>query len=256
MSDSGGIGAVGEQIERLAIDSLTAEIISTSEREPTGYYYLQQPQGEATLILAKPHWHSEKIASPIELEKMLIARKKDFVDPVIFYDELNVSLVYDLATRRDFINCPLVQSTQFKEIARVSSKPMPQKDFIRLLRVIFRGCLADSSILNNFRNIQWSASENGGSDIQHGRESLGRQITASVQGIQTIPEEITLTIPLFENHGFLSSIECAIDISVESRSFAITPFPQQLHHAMEATLDDILLQFSKEGYPPAFRGHP
>ncbi len=246
---------IGEQIERLVKNNEMFEI-TASNLEPPGYYFVRNPGGKAELVKAKPSLHCEKIESPVEMDKFIAQRMgaKALLNPAIFYDEDAVVLAYDIDDRRDFAICNLQRSSQWNKLQQVANKAMPQKDFIRLLRVDFRGCLADTSLLNLLRGVQWTANDSGQTNIQHGKESLGRQITSQVQGVDVIPEELALTIPVFENHSFRVRVQCAIDVIVDSRSFGITPFPQEMHNALESALDDILLQFSKEGYPPAFRG--
>lgn len=250
------LGKLGEQIERLVVDAAVAKM-SNADREPDGYYYLQQPKADAELILARPKWHGETLESPLEMEKFIADRlEKDFLkgDPAIFYGETAVVLAYDLVSRRDFARCTLQPSSQWMALVQNANKPMPQKDFIRLLRVTYRGCLADGNLVSTLRNIKWNNSDAGESAVQHGRESMGRQIIAQVQGIDVIPEEITLTIPVFENHAFRTRIQCAVDVNAEARTFSLTPFPQEMHNAMESTLDDILIGLTKANFPPAFRG--
>lgn len=250
-------GNTGAQIEKLVRESVKTTTFTTNH-EPSGYYYIVGPDGNASLQLGTPDWHKETLDSPKEMENFIIQRKKDgaFDNPALFYNEQQLVLCYDINDRRDRTVCKLEPSQQYTKLSEIAGKILPQKDIIRLLRIIFRGCLGDSGILNLLRNIKWSVNDGGDSQIQQGRESLGRQIIQQVQGVEVIPEELALTIPMFDNHPTRQRIECAIDVAVESRGFSITPYPQELRKAMEQTLDDISIQFAKEGYPPAFRGTP
>lgn len=254
--NDGGIGMVGQQIERLTAGAAKTQILSTSG-EPGGYYYLIGPDGKAVLTLAKASWHSEALESPGEMNgfiKQRLSAEGALKNPAVFYSEKRIVLVYDFDERRDRAQCELVTSSQYATLQSVAGKAMTQKDFIRMLRVTFRGCLSDGNLLTSLRNINWGVNESGTANIQHGQESLGRQLIAQVQGISVIPEELQLTVPMFENHPFRCSIQCAIDIDAQARTFAITPFPQELRKALESTLDDILIGLSAEGFPPAFRG--
>lgn len=251
------LGQLGQQIQQLTEESLTASLMNAPQ-EPEGFYYLQQPKAlAAALTLAAPKWHAERLESPAELAKFIQDRIDRGIlngDPAIFYGKESVALVYNLITRRDVATCILKPSAQFLTLTKQAGVCRSQKDFIRDLRVIYRNCLSDNSLINNLRGIKWGNSDTGGAEIQHGKESMGRQIINQVQGMDIIPEEITLTLPVFENHPFRTTIQCAVDINPEARSFALTPFPQEVHNAMENTLDDILLGLDKDKFPPAFRG--
>jgi len=247
------LGALAEHIETL-VEAAAETTMMQPLHEPGGYYYLKQPGKDAELVLANPPWHREVIESPVEMEKFIKERMGDFKKPVIFYGDKSIVLVYDFNTRRDVAKCDLVPSSQWNALVKLTGVSRTQKDFIRDLRVVYRSCLADTNLIANLRGIKWDNRDGGDSNLQHGKESMGRQIINQVQGVDVIPEEISLTIPVFENHTFRTRIQCAVDVNPESRTFALTPFPQELHNAMEAALDDILLGLTKTDFPPAFRG--
>lgn len=255
MDGCDGIGTVGAQIERLVQDSLKSSIVA-APLEPAGYYYFQNPAGEAALTLAKPGWHGERLASPTEMLTFVRRRIADkaLKNPAIFYNENTIVLAYDADDRRDVAVCKLVASEQWATLVRIGGKHVAQDELVRLLRIVFRGCLSDNRLLALIREIKWAIDTGGGNSVQHGRESMGKQIVATVQGVDAIPEETSITIPVFDNHTFRAKIDVAIDINVRNQTFALIPFPQELHNAMESALDDILIQFSAEGLPPAFRG--
>lgn len=245
---------IGQQIERLTRESIKTSTLNAPG--PTGWYYLVDPQGKAELQLAKPPWHNECLESPKAIEEFIAdgIKKQKFADPAIFYGIKGVVLYYDRNDRRDIASCPLPFSTQYCTLRDRNGQYMTQKDFIRMLRVTFHNSLADGGLLNILSKIRWEQNANGSSEMTHGKESLGRQLIASVQGIDVVPDELTVVVPMFENHPYRASIKCAIDINVEARTFSLTPYPQEIQNAFENTLEDIRFGFTAEGFPPAFRG--
>ena len=250
-----GIGQVGEQIERLTRDAIQPAVIS-APGQPNNAYYLINKSGVAELITPAPKGHSIVMESPAALLELVNRNIKDqftaMPSPVVFVNPRTVVLYTDINARRDSAGCALVESEPLMWLKESSARPYSQADIVRILRIIFRGCAASDGVLSLIRNLKFDCNTSGEAEVQHGRESMGRQINASVRGIDAIPEELVLSVPAYRNYGYRASITCAIEISVLEKQFRITPYPGELDRAISEAVGFIQSDFSK--IIPAFLG--
>lgn len=225
----------------------------SGERE--GVYFLVGPDGKATKHVADPSWHREQLETPGELAAFVDSEKGD--RSVVFLNEKQVIFVKDLADRRDIATCTLIETPQIQWLKQCSGKQLQQADFVRLLRITFRGALGpDSGLVALIRNLKFSTAADGGANIQHARESIGRSVMAEVRGESAIPEEVTLRVPVFENHPFIAPVSCAIEVFPHEQAFRLTPFPLQVRMAVDAALANIEELFGVDAMPQVFRGQP
>lgn len=253
--DLTGIAGVSTQIERLAQAALLKKpSVLTVPNQPKGKYLLIDADGKATEKTTEPEWHDEHLDTPHELRRFVDNNKGE--ESAIFYDEERVVFVTSLADRRDRAVCELVKSEPYIWLA---SKPnaQNQKDFVRTLRILLRGCLdASSTLIQLVRDLKFSTNGEVEGSIQHGNESMGRKIANQVTGQGAIPEEVTLRVRVFENHPFQTTIACALEILPAEGAFRLTPYPLEIAKAMDDTLANVAFVFSDEGLPPFYRGHP
>lgn len=253
-SDNKGIGYAVEQIIGLAGETRRTSILD-AHAEKKGSYYLVGPDGKATLTLAGPGWHGETLDTPTQLRRFIIDRKA--TKGATFVGEDRIVFVFDLDDRRDAATCPLRPSPQYLWLKGESSKPLTQSDLVRLLRITLKGCVTADNLLPIVRQVKFDSSDGGVSTVEHGRQSMGRQVMAAVTGADIVPEETTLIVPVFENHGYAARIECAIEIDPATRTFKLTPYPLQVKAAMDGAMADLDELFSDvDELPPVYRGKP
>lgn len=233
----------------------TRTTVMEVKQEPAGTYYLVGPTGLAERKVAAPAWHNETLDTPAELRQFIKDNRKQ--SDAVFFDESAIVYVYDLDDRRHRAACPLKLNPQFKWLRDESAQQFRQPDFIRLLRITLKGCVSpDSNLLQLVRQLKFNATQDGGATIQHGKESIGRNITAQVTGEAAIPEEVTLMLSVFENFRFAVNVLCAVEINPHDQTFRLTPYPLQLRAAMDLTMDEIDQFFEADDLPNAYRGNP
>lgn len=182
-------------------------------------------------------------------------------DPVIWIDGTQVVLVPHDGDRRDRVTLPLKQSTVFtcvKKLAEQSRLEQPQ--LIRLLRHELRSAANLSSILTAVRKIKFRSLTQGHSDIQHGNESLGRQIENEVVGAEAIPESLVVSTNVFTNPGEIDNkftIGLSLEIDVAAQRFVLKPMPDEIEVAEDMALAGIRERI-EHGLPdvPVFFGRP
>lgn len=160
---------------------------------------------------------------------------------VLWHSEEAVVLVFDDAVRRDFATVPLKFSTAYKALRDLGNGAVvTQKDFIRLLKVTFADCVPPD-LLPSVRTLNFSKSESGNSDLQHGKSTLGRAVESSVTGATAIPESFTVSTNVYANvlQDLTVSVRVAIDIDMEEHYFRLSVLGDDLTTTMLETQEHL-----------------
>lgn len=252
------IGNVTEQVEKLVRDSVRTTVLSGTP-EPEGYYMLVGPDGEARKCTAEPKRFRATLSTPDELAKYAMdaaANTFRVEKPHFYVEEAGAAFVFSSQSRLDIAVCPLTISEPYEWLKSEAGHALSQRDLIRVLRIVFRGCLANSDLLALIRNLKFDRTTDGSGDIQHGRESMGRQLTAQVKGLNAIPEEFALDVPVWNNFGKKQRVCCALEIDPQAETFTITPYPVELFNAMQSSLVAVRDLLAAQAKLPAFIGKP
>lgn len=143
---------------------------------------------------------------------------------------------------------PLTTHPAFDVVAGLrKSQTFRHRDLIMLLRTTLAGFI-DSETLNTLRAIQIEGSSNGVSRIGNGDAGLGRTVTQAARtnnGQSTIPDEITLTIPVYdlqelreERHAVRVVLE--VDPNDGTPLFTLTAVHNDVIAAQEAALQGVV----------------
>lgn len=251
-TETAGLAQAIKEIERL-VTAANRTTLLEARGERGGVYFLVGPDGRAERVLAEPAWSAERLATPAELLRFIQERAGE--KSAVFFGESGATFFYDRDDRRAKASCELVTSPQYQWLAHAKGGVMSQADLVRLLRITFRGCLpADGNLLALVRNLKFSTAGEAAVSIQHGRESLGKRVEAAVTGEGVLPEEVTLFIPVFENHPFKARVACALEVCPHEQGFRLTPYPLEVRNALDAAVEDVGTLLTASGLPPAYRG--
>lgn len=113
--------------------------------------------------------------------------------------------------------------------ARDLNGPMKQRALVYAIRTAWRGCVAES-LANTFKTIEFKRRSDGQSTVEHGRESLGKSVEASVQGTTALPEFIQFDAQLFDVPDFTIRGQLAI---------VVTPLPDTEEFGLCAVPDEV-----------------
>lgn len=254
MEDLNGAGPAIKEIERLVSAQMKTTILP-APLEPEGSYYLVDNSGGAKLRIAAPGWHDEHLVDIEQLGAFAQVHKTD--NSTTFVNESEAVFVKDLADRRDTATCVLIQTPQYLWLSKQAGTALSQAELVRVLRITLRGCLdSESSLLALVRNLKFNRTADGTAELKHARESLGRSITATIEGQTAVPEEVTLSVPVFENYPSSQRIVCAIEVFTQEEKFKLTPYPMEVRFAMDRTLHAIAESLMGDDMPPVFIGQP
>jgi hypothetical protein len=255
--DGNDLAGAIEKIEQLARGCMRPDLMPMPP-ERTGVYTIWNPASKTLETkVAEPDWHKEKLATPTDLAAMIANSDTKQPEEAVFYSEDQLVWVHSLEDRRDRATCKLIPSTQWQWLSAVSGKSMSQQEIIRTLRVLFRGCVVGEGLIGLLRNLKFNDATAGAASLHHGRESMGRQIERSVLGVEAMPEDVSLDVPVFENHTAIVRVVCALEILVAEQRFVLTPYPQELRRGLDAALASVVKTLTDKNQGLAvYRGSP
>lgn len=153
----------------------------------------------------------------------------------LWHDITKVVLVFDDNDRRDVATMPLLWSSAWSFIASLAEgfHWRTQRDLVRTLRTLFGWTAAN---LGPFMRLQWENATVGISETQKGRDRLGREIRAEVTGTAELPDEITLTAPIYTNPGRRTtfSIRVSLDYDVPNQKIGLCAREEDISTALTA----------------------
>jgi hypothetical protein len=142
-----------------------------------------------------------------------------------------------------------------------------QLALIRLLRQnLAHACPSAPTVVAKVRKVRFQASEAIEGDVQRGRESLGKEITAELVQADQVPETVTLQVrPFLElgrDRAGLADVSCLLDIDVHKKGFRLVPSPGEMQEVLDGELSLLesdlraLLDADPAAQFPIFYGTP
>jgi len=137
--------------------------------------------------------------------------------------------------RRDRAVLPLTKTTDFAAVENLRGKiqRMPQKHFVDFLAYTLN---LDKAIVAPFRRLDWRGSNGAQGVTEFGGSKMGKQIEATVLGIDTLPETLIIPTRMYrENVGQgMVQIRCLVDIDPMAQTLALVPDERDLDAVIEA----------------------
>jgi len=170
----------------------------------------------------------------------LIAYAKRQPEAVVWHCPECVILILDDKDRRDRTKFELTFSSAWRTLQQLNDgfMPLTQKDFVRLLRVQLAASPATVTI---FRKLSFQMQINGAGEVQKSRESLGKSIEAEVQGTAELPEDLLVTVPIYETAGERQtySVRLLLEYDAQAQRILVTTEPGLLAELEEQHQQDI-----------------
>ncbi len=187
--------------------------------------------------------------------------------PVLWVNAGQVQVVIDDLKKespRPLIVYRFQQTTEYQLLQRLSrGEPQlyEQKPFIRMLRTEIWDCLDGSKRdgwVKIFRSMKSQEGATGKADIGVGRQSLGRDIAQAVTSeFGDIPEQITLSVRLFQDTALVArqNVVADIDVTPNTFKFSLQPLQSDMNEALENEVSDVVKFLRAElADMPIFRG--
>ena len=188
----------------------------------------------------------------------LAALAEGCTDPALWFCRTQIVLHFDAADRRELAVMPLQFSEPFQDLRQLADRDTwTQKGLIRFLRL--RLGVDNPAMLDRFRRLDWTHTATTKAESRHQRESLGKEITAAVQGVEDIPDTLTVTVPVYD----LPVLPCpqevrlALEVDAGEQRFTLAAFPGQLAAAEAAAAEIVRERLAAlVGDVPIYSGRP
>lgn len=209
--------------------------------------------GDGRTVYVDQDGHLTPLVIPPKPRESLVDSVDDFCNALISYGKSGNSSVWlcgeklvaitDDSDRRDRVTLPLRKSSAYQKVLQLAGTPLAtQQQLIQLLRVELTGVNGRNDLLTAVRSIKFKQSAEGHSNIQHGNESMGRIIENEVTGAGNLPEELHVTLPLYDNPGERGKqyvIDLDLEIIAADSKFRLKPLPDSLEAAQASALESI-----------------
>lgn len=166
---------------------------------------------------------------------MLYATGKDQPTPEIWYNHQNVTAYQARELWDDAIVLELHQTERWKLVASLKNKPYDQAEIIKLLRTGL-GDAVDPSFLETVRKLIFVQQQKTQAGYEHGKTSMGKAIDAQLSGEVKPPDEIGLSVQVFEEIPYKTYLRAAVDIDPTAGKFYLVPFPGEIEAGLANTM--------------------
>lgn len=246
-----------QELTRLAVASAGPRI---SEADPTKTYAVAKSDGTHEFIGGRVPWRKH-VAHDLET---VVAFAEKFDGSAIWYDRTKIVCLTKEDERFDRITLPMIHSEQIVKLAELErGKPrISQRDLLFLLRTVFTqdGLAKFPRLIEQLRKVSFTAGTAADTNIQRGKASIGKTVTAEASFPEPPPEQVTLTVPVFNNAFARGTVDvvCALEIYETEQNFQLFPLPGQIEAAYstaESRLCKAICDL-KTGDSPVYYGDP
>lgn len=154
----------------------------------------------------------------------------------------------DNGERVERIRMDLTATRQFKALLELANaeqiKFVEHIAFMRSLRVLFDADKDQgaSLVYATLSALNFRTNVTADSQVKHGDESLGKSVEAQVltKGSMTaLPEEISLSLQVWDEYPFILSITCRIEIDSAAAKLALVPQRRNVNDLMQRSIESL-----------------
>ncbi len=140
----------------------------------------------------------------------------------------------------------LINSDRWDAIANLGNA-ITHPQFVKLMAVTLRGSV-DPGLVRSIRRIEFANSGSGTSDVQRGKDTMGKSVESVVQNIADIPETFIVNTPVYQNADLRQPypVEMVLEIDTVNRMFVVLPAPDEISKVQQQANGDILKRLRKE----------
>ena len=182
-------------------------------------------------------------------------------DAEIFHNHLAVVAHLDREDRRETLSLGLVQSERWKKLVDLRTGwKGGVREVVKMLRFDLHST-GTESVLRALSRVDFTRKSDGGANVDHGRESLGKSVEAAVQQADSIPETFMVTCSVYTNPGFrdLSQVQvaCGVYLDMQNDQIEIRTLSDEIEAGMNAAQAAIAQKLA-EDLPavPSYFGAP
>ncbi len=181
---------------------------------------------------------------------------------VVWHDDNEVvAVLNDRDDGRDRVTLWLTLSRGMKAIMELDGNriELPQKELIRLLRVELG---VENAVVTPFRKIDWLSNATTKVDKQIRQETMGHEVNRQASGVDELPEEISVSIPVYDVAGEREPVTIRLVLEYGDQVILCVPRPGDVQRAFDQAQKSIrdrlnrLEQTLGPDVVPVYRGRP
>jgi hypothetical protein len=157
--------------------------------------------------------------------------------PEVWVGPSGVTALWNGSDSRESIVFPLAWTAPWARLRAWAATPqlLEQRAFIRELTYTFN---LDAALIAPWRKLDFLNAVKSAGEVAHGRDRLGREITAQATGTVDLPETIPVCVPVFEEMGerALYTAVCRVEIDAAANRVGLVPNPLELRAIEESHL--------------------
>lgn len=213
-----------EFLTGLGMRALAPQIFGANA-EPAHVYYLRQGDSVERIEAArKPALH--------EVDDMLslcrLARRWDeqgIGESEFWIGQNEITLTAN--ETRDRASVALFVSPQMHAVREAEGAIVwrDQGAIVRMLRTVFGGALESEATVDLFRRLKWRSSNQGERVVEHGKSSIGRSLEAELTGAGSIPDQIVVSIPVWNRLAIVTRVPLLVEIDASAEKIALVARP-------------------------------
>jgi hypothetical protein len=190
--------------------------------------------GDQTVVRIPPEPRSHRVMSIGDL--VAAVRRWDTGHAVVWHsNDWITAVLNDNLDRRDMVRLYLQLSDAFVRVRKLAEENFDQRNFLRLLRHDLRGMI-QPGLATAIAKLEVITSGKQASDVNPGRERGTREFYADMQNSGEIPDEITLSVKIYNVPGIDSvwQIRCSLEYTLPPSpvTFALRPLPDEINNAL------------------------
>ena len=256
-----------EFVDTLAVQAVAAAAPQIKEADPTKTYAVRKPDGTIEFVGGQVPYRDHK-AQDLETvaafaERFAIAETSSGAS--IWYNRDKIVLLTNDDQRFDRVTVEMIKSAQILALKDLDAKRplMPQRDFLFMLRTVFTPNAFPTAprLIETLRQVKFESGLKVEGNIQRGKTSIGKEANAAASFLESVPEQVTLSVPMFDNSFASGSYDviCALEIFEVEQKLQLFPLPGHVEKAFasaEADLSRLLRDLLGDTAVPVYYGRP
>lgn len=221
-----------EYLTKLAVDAVSFEEIEGGNRNKNRYF------GPDNKVVEVRHDTPARQHTVSDLESFAARIESPDKASVWHHGNKVVAILDDSAEsyRDDIVSWPIKGSSKFESLVKQAPTPRAHVDFVRFIVQNLRDEFDASApgLLGTIRNLKMKSLDTYQGEVQHGRESMGRDIQNEIAGADKLPETIVIRVRRWADLDCFAEVECLLVLDVDARKLSLQPLADELEQAENA----------------------
>lgn len=251
-----------ELLDAVAKQAVGAAGPQHKEIDTTKTYIVLNADGKPEFVGNQVPWRKHK-AQDLETIAAFADKNKS---AAIWYSRTAIVLLVNDADRREHVTVEMIHSDQILKLAELDNGKPPligQRELLFMLRTVFTPDALPKfpKLIDTLRQVKFKAGMDTDVNVQRGKSSVGKAVSAEATFQAEVPEQITLSIPVFDNSFARQThdVICALEIYEAEQKLQLFPLPgevEKAYAAAEADLSASLRDLLGKSTVPIYLGVP